>query len=159
MEEVDDGVTCRNVSGSRQPDRPGTALPFFRDKNVDHTVPLHPSMPDDKRKYFGWQAGRRVLPYRLQDNYSRKRSPYVMKVIVLENEILKATFWVELGGRLMSLIYKPLNRELLYNNPVFQPANLALRNAWFAGGIDRNRAITDTVFSDLHPGFRCRCAG
>ena len=35
----------------------------------------------------------------------------------------------ELGGRLYSLVHKPLGRELLARNPVFQPANLALRNA------------------------------
>jgi tetratricopeptide (TPR) repeat protein len=101
---------------------------------------MHESLPPEKRAYFGWQAGQRVLPYRMQDRYSRERSAYTMKVVVLENDYLKATFWVELGGRLMSLIYKPLNRELLYNNPVFQPANLAVRNAWFAGGIEWNVA-------------------
>ena len=119
---------------------PDNPLPFFREKATDRTVKQHESLPDEKRKYFGWQAGQRVLPYRMQDQYSRQRVDYAMKVVVLENDFLKATFWVELGGRLMSLIYKPLNRELLYNNPVFQPANLAIRNAWFAGGIEWNVA-------------------
>jgi hypothetical protein len=113
-------------------------LPIFRDKATDRPVALRDSIPTEKRQYFGWQAGARLLPYRLQDQYNRQRADLSLRVIVLENEFLKATFWTELGGRLMSLIYKPLNRELLYNNPVFQPANLAIRNAWFAGGIEWN---------------------
>lgn len=117
---------------------PENPLPFFRSRATDRVVPLHDSMPEAKRQYFGWQAGQRVLPYRMQDQYSRQRNDYSMKVAVLENDLLKATFWIELGGRLMSLIYKPLNRELLYQNPVFQPANLAIRNAWFAGGVEWN---------------------
>lgn len=117
---------------------PENPLPSFRDRAADRVVPLHESIPADKRQYFGWQAGRRVLPYRMQDQYTRQRQEYAMKVVVLENDMLKATFWVELGGRLMSLFHKPLGRELLYNNPVFQPANLAIRNAWFAGGIEWN---------------------
>ncbi len=134
-------MTELNVETLRLPGSPigpENPLPFFRDKAVDRTVNLDASMPDEKRRYFGWQAGQRVLPYRMQDQYDRRQTDYTMKVAVLENESLKATFWLELGGRLMSLIYKPEQRELLYNNSVFQPANLALRNAWFAGGIEWN---------------------
>ena len=32
-------------------------------------------------------------------------------------------------------------RELLHRNPVFQPCNLALRNAWFSGGVEWNCGI------------------
>jgi tetratricopeptide (TPR) repeat protein len=35
-------------------------------------------------------------------------------------------------------VHKPTGRELLHRNPVFQPANLALRNAWVAGGVEWN---------------------
>src|SRR5436305_12099022 len=65
-----------------------------------------------------------ILPYRLQDDYSRTREPRAFKTIVLENEHLRATFLPELGGRLWSLIDKRTARELLFVNPVFQPANL-----------------------------------
>jgi hypothetical protein len=58
--------------------------------------------------------------------------------VVLENELLRATFLPELGGRLVSLFDKRDGRELLSRNPVFQPANLAIRNAWFSGGIEWN---------------------
>jgi tetratricopeptide (TPR) repeat protein len=57
---------------------------------------------------------------------------------VLANEHLRATFLLGLGGRLWSLVHRPSGRELLYTNPIFQPAHLALRNAWFAGGVEWN---------------------
>jgi hypothetical protein len=39
---------------------------------------------------------------------------------------------------LWSLVHKPSGRELLEVNPVFQLANLAIRNAWFSGGVEWN---------------------
>jgi Domain of unknown function (DUF5107) len=45
---------------------------------------------------------------------------------------------VATGGRLWSLVHKPTGRELLHRNPNFWPANLALRNAWVAGGVEWN---------------------
>ena len=41
---------------------PENPLPFFRSRATDRVVPLHDSMPEEKRQYFGWQAGQRVLP-------------------------------------------------------------------------------------------------
>ena len=82
-----------------------------------------------------------MLPYTQQDNYDRNRVPRSFKAIILENEHLKATFIPELGGRLWSLWDKDSGRELLYCNPVFQPGNLALRNAWFSGGVEFNVSI------------------
>jgi hypothetical protein len=90
------------------------------------------------RRNVGYGRVRSVLPYLVQDGYRRDRRPAEHKVAVLENDVLRATFLLDLGGRLWSLVHKPTGRELLYRNPVFQPANLALRNAWFAGGVEWN---------------------
>ena len=80
----------------------------------------------------------RFLPYKRQDRYSRKRLPLKMKTIVMENEYLKAVFWPENGGKLYSLFDKVNNRDLLMTNCVYQPGNLAIRNAWHSGGIEFN---------------------
>ena len=90
------------------------------------------------RRNIGYGRVRSVLPYLVQDGYGRDRRPAEHKVAVLENDVLRATFLLDLGGRLWSLVHKPTGRELLHRNPVFQPANLALRNAWFAGGVEWN---------------------
>lgn len=82
-----------------------------------------------------------ILPYKIQDGYNRNRKPRVFKAVRLENKYLRAIFLPELGGRLWSLYDKIGDKELLYKNTVFQPANLALRNAWFSGGIEFNVGI------------------
>src|SRR5579862_808555 len=64
-----------------------------------------------------------ALPYRMLDGYGRERGTKTHKVAVLESNRLIATFLLDLGGRLWSLVHKPSGRELLYVNPVFQPAN------------------------------------
>jgi len=79
-----------------------------------------------------------TLPYRIQDRYSRHRIPLSLKTVVLENEYLRAVFVPEYGGRLWSLFDKAQGRELLMSNPVLQPGNLAIRNAWLSGGIEWN---------------------
>ncbi|MBO5051843.1 MAG: DUF5107 domain-containing protein [Clostridia bacterium] len=82
-----------------------------------------------------------ILPYTIQDNFNRVRVPRRFHAAIVENEYLRATFLPELGGRLWSLYDKEHGKELLYVNPVFQPANLAIRNAWFSGGVEFNVGI------------------
>ena len=134
-------------------------LPVFRALQTDPAVKVHPSLPDEKRSLLGWQTGFRVLPYRMQDQYTRRREPLTFRAIVLENEILQATFLPELGGRLISLFHKPLQRELLARNPVFQPANLAIRNAWFSGGIEWNIGQYGHSFTTCSPVFASAIVG
>jgi hypothetical protein len=97
-----------------------------------------------------------ILPYRLQDQYDRRRTPRAFKTAVLENRHLRATFLFEVGGRLWSLIDKRANRELLYVNPVFQPANLAVRDAWFTGGVEWNISIIGHCPLTCDPLFAAR---
>ncbi len=97
--------------------------------------------PEPDLKYVGWGCDHGLLPYRLQDGYNRDRRPRGFRAVVLENEHLRATFLPELGGRLWSLVSRRDDRELLFRNPVFQPADLAARNAWFSGGVEWNCSI------------------
>lgn len=80
----------------------------------------------------------KVLPYTVQDRYSRKRLPLKLKRFILENEYLRAEFLPEYGGRLHALFDKVNGRDLLFTNTVIQPGNLAIRNAWLSGGIEWN---------------------
>lgn len=99
------------------------------------------------------------LPYRIQNRYDRNRKKRKFKTAVLENEILRATFLLELGGRLWSLIHKPSGRELLYRNPVFQPGALAMCNAWFSGGVEWNCCTGGHTPLTCSPLFAARVAG
>lgn len=99
------------------------------------------TVSEEEAKYMGWGRVHTILPYTLQDGYGRRRRSRAFPAAVLENEHLKAVFLLNLGGRLWSLYDKEKQRELLHCNPVFQPANLALRNAWFSGGVEWNCGI------------------
>lgn len=104
-------------------------------------ITLTDNITEEEREFIGKGMISTLLPYQTQDMYNRKRSMKEFDGAVLENDYLIATFITELGGRLWSLYDKRQKRELLYNNDVFQPANLALRNAWFSGGVEWNVGI------------------
>ena len=83
-----------------------------------------------------------VLPYLLQDDYSRELVQQETRVAILENDYLRAVVLLDFGGRLWSLEDKVGGRELLYNNNLVQFGNLGLRNAWFPGGVEWNLGTT-----------------
>lgn len=99
------------------------------------------SVPHGDRTYFGYGLDAGWLPHRGQDDYDRNRVNRDFVALILENEILQATILPEVGGRLWSLVHKPTGRELLHLNPVFQPANLGVRGAWVAGGVEWNACV------------------
>ncbi len=99
------------------------------------------ALSEEEAQYLGKGTISTMIPYMYQDSYTRDKKPREFKAAVLENQYIKAIFLPELGGRLWSLFDKEKNRELLYKNPVLQPGNLALRNAWFSGGVEFNVGI------------------
>ncbi len=132
---------------------PENPLPAFRGQKDDVSVGTDETVTDEDRRHLGWRTAWRVLPHRMQDSYTRKRREQEFHSIVLENNLLRAVFLPHLGGRLVSLYHKCSGRELLSRNPVFQPANLALRNAWFSGGIEWNSGITGHHYLTCSPVF------
>ncbi|MER5750923.1 DUF5107 domain-containing protein [Streptomyces sp. NPDC002088] len=99
-------------------------------------------LPRDVARQVGHAPLRSLLPVRVRDGYGRTREPRDIDALVIENDRLRATVFPALGGRIASLVHKPTGRELLYRNPVFQPANFALNGAWYSGGIEWNIGAT-----------------
>jgi len=111
---------------------------------------------DCPREMRAFTHSRNVLPYRMRDNYGRDRRPCEFVSVVLENDVLRATFLPELGGRLWSLVHKASGRELLDVNPVFQPTNLAACNAWISGGVEWNFGLRGHSPQTCRPVFAAR---
>lgn len=117
-------------------------LPDFKNVSYIHAgYEMTDRITEEEKAGIGKGMISTMLPYKLQDGYNRTRALRKFQAVRLENEYLRAIFLPELGGRLWSLYDKKNNKELLYKNSVFQPANLALRNAWFSGGVEFNVGI------------------
>ncbi|MFI0226636.1 DUF5107 domain-containing protein [Streptomyces lydicus] len=123
---------------------PDNPLPALRGGHDLHRidVPEDAGLPADMARQLGYQPLRSILPTRMRDDYGRDRRSTDLDALVLENDRLRATVLPGLGGRVHSLHHKPTGRELLYRNPVLQPAAFALNGAWFSGGIEWNIGAT-----------------
>jgi len=99
---------------------------------------VKPDPNDPAVRYGGMYDLPNCLPYAVQDGFDRNRRDREFLAVVLENEFLKATFALQFGGRLWSLVHKPTGRSLVDPNAVFQPTLLARRGAWISGGCEWN---------------------
>ena len=95
-------------------------------------------LDEDDGLFIGFGMINDGLPYTLQDDYDGPEETLTFQSVVLENKYLKAVFLPELGGRLWSLYDKIEKRDLILENSKLLPCNLAIRNAWFAGGVEFN---------------------
>ncbi|WP_369363256.1 DUF5107 domain-containing protein [Streptomyces sp. CG4] len=123
---------------------PDNPLPPLRPLDEVHRIEDRDreGMPADMARQLSQDPLRSLLPVRVRDGYDRAREPRALDALVIENDRLRATVLPGLGGRVASLLHLPTGRELLYRNPVFQPANFALNGAWYSGGIEWNIGAT-----------------
>ena len=136
---------------------PENPLPPLRPlRTASSGIEFDESVPAEDRTLMLHGFDAPLLPYHIQDSYNRDRRPRTFRTAVLENEFLRATFVIGLGGRLWSLWHKRASRELLDANPVFQPANLAIRNAWFCGGVEWNCSLPGHSVHTCSPLFVAR---
>lgn len=98
-------------------------------------------LDEEDEIYEGYGRRPNAYPYRQYNNYTRVLSEKEVKTAVLENKYIKAVFLLEYGGRLWELWDKQTDKNLLYTNDVLRFSNLAVRNAWFSGGVEWNIGI------------------
>lgn len=99
------------------------------------------ALDEEDEIYEGYGRCKNAYPYRQYNNYSGTLSEKEIRTAVVENDYLKAVFLPEYGGRLWELRDKKEERNLLYTNDVLQFRNLAVRNAWFSGGVEWNIGV------------------
>ncbi|MGV9878727.1 DUF5107 domain-containing protein [Streptomyces sp. NPDC003006] len=126
------------------PTGPENPLPPLRPLREARTLDerAKEGLPRDMARQLGYEPLRGPLPVRLLDGYGRERADTQLDTLVIENDRLRATVLPGYGGRVHSLFHKPTGRELLYRNPVLQPAGFALNGAWCSGGIEWNIGAT-----------------
>ena len=130
-------------------------LPDFGNVSYIHsTVTWDDTLNEEDVRYMRYGRVGSILPYMTQDQYTRDKKAIEKPVVVIENEHVRAEFLPWMGGRLWSL--RVDGREVLNHNPVVQPCNLALRNAWCSGGVEWNIGIRghnmhtcDDVYAEL----------
>lgn len=98
-------------------------------------------LDEEDEIYEGYGRRGNAYPYRQYNAYTRELTPKEVKTAVLENKYIKAVFLPEYGGRLWELWDKETGRNLLYTNDILQFSNLAVRNAWFSGGVEWNIGV------------------
>jgi hypothetical protein len=133
---------------------PPNPLPPLGAADDEHEVADTAGLPADMAWQVGYGRLATVLPCARLDSYTRERAPMDFDALVLDNGRLRATVLPGLGGRLISLVRTGpdgAERELLYRNPVFQPANFALNGAWFSGGIEWNIGSTGHTTLSVAP--------
>ena len=98
-------------------------------------------LDEEDEIYEGYGRCRNAYPYRQYNAYTRELSEGEVKTAVLENAYIKAVFLPEYGGRLWELWDKETKKNILYTNDVLRFSNLAVRNAWFSGGVEWNIGV------------------
>jgi len=130
---------------------PPSNMPRFRWQQPIANKPTPPNFglaDEESANGFNWGEDS-ILPYQVSDDYDRDVHPAELECLVIENGRLRAVVAPSLGGRLIELKDLATGRDLVFRNPVFQPANLASLNAWFSGGIEWNGLIPG------HTPFTC----
>lgn len=137
---------------------PSSRLPDLHNVSYVHsTVVWDQTLTPEDTRYMRYGRVSSILPYMNQNGYCREKRPLLKDAVVLENEHVRAQFLPWMGGRMWSLQVD--GRELLSRNPVVQPCNLALRNAWCSGGVEWNVSVRghnmltcETLFTELLNG-------
>ena len=101
------------------------------------TLPTYDINGENRNPVFRSQYGvAHIYPYTLLDEISATPKDKTYHTLVLENQYLKVTVLTDLGGRVYSVYDKISDREVFYKNSVIRFAPLAIRGAFFSGGVE-----------------------
>ncbi len=96
-----------------------------------------------------------IYPYTLLDDVASHPVDKTYRALVLENRYLRVTVIPDLGGRVYAVYDKLSEREVFYKNSIVKFSPLAIRGAFFSGGVEFSFPVahapttTDPVNWDL----------
>ncbi len=101
------------------------------------TLPTYEITGENRNPVFRSQYGvAHIYPYTLLDEIASKPTNKVYHTLVLENRYLLVTVIPDLGGRVYSVFDKVSQREVFYKNSTVKFSPLAIRGAFFSGGVE-----------------------
>lgn len=80
----------------------------------------------------------KVYPYTMQDDLTDELIEREFTAVVLNNGLLRVTVLPEFGGHILSIRDVKHDREVFYYNVPLKFGLIALRGAWYSGGIEFN---------------------
>ena len=100
-------------------------------------LPTYAIKGENRNPVFRSQYGvAHIYPYTLLDDIDAKSNDKTYHTLVLENQYLRVTLITDLGGRVYSVFDKVSQREVFYKNSIVRFAPLAIRGAFFSGGME-----------------------
>lgn len=101
------------------------------------TLPTYEIGKENQNPVFHSRYGvAHIYPYTLLDEIASEPTDKSYRTLVLENRYLRVTVMPDLGGRVFSVFDKISEREVLYKNPTIKFSPLAIRGAFFSGGLE-----------------------
>jgi len=101
------------------------------------TLPTYAIRAENRNPVFDSQYGvAHIYPYTMLDDIDDKKQEKTYHTLVMENQYIKVTVISDLGGRVFSVYDKLSKREVFYKNPIVRFAPLAIRGAFFSGGVE-----------------------
>ena len=101
------------------------------------TLPTYNIKGENRNPVFRSQYGvAHIYPYTLLDDIDSKIKEKSYHTLILENKYLLVTIIPDLGGRVYSVYDKVSQREVFYKNSIVRFAPLAIRGAFFSGGVE-----------------------
>ncbi|MFV1858232.1 MAG: DUF5107 domain-containing protein [Anaerolineales bacterium] len=101
------------------------------------TLSTYRLLGENRNPVFRSQYGvAHIYPYTLQDEIASTPNDINYRTLVLENPYLRITVLPDLGGRVYSVYDKISKQEVFYKNPTVKFSPLAIRGAFFSGGVE-----------------------
>lgn len=116
-------------------------------KVFNQVFPTYNMGPDDPNPFFKdfnvkgldfFRGSRSVYPYTFMNDYRPGKKDVDYEVVRLENDLIYVDIIPQLRGRIQGAVDKRNNWDFLYYNHVIKPAEIAVRSAWIAGGLEYN---------------------
>ena len=95
----------------------------------------------------------RVYPYPMQDDITDELTEREFTAVTLDNGLLRVTVLPDFGGHILSVRDLKNDREVFYHNLPLKFGLIALRGAWYSGGLEFNfpqLGHTVTTLSLIH---------